>query len=240
MTYRTGMAATVPAPAPPTVPAGRVLVVDDEAAVASFVARALRRRGFAVDLALSGERGLEVALHGGHALIVLDLRMDDVNGLIVLREVMRARPEQRVLILSAASDVGMRVRCLELGAGDFLAKPFELGELVARVGAQLRSAAPGREGLVLRAGRVTLDLAGRTADAGRGPVALSEREFGVLRHLATRAGRPCSREELLAEVWGMRFDPGTNVVDVCVHRLRDKLGRGLIHTVRRLGYVLEV
>jgi two-component system, OmpR family, response regulator len=241
MTYRRGMAATVRAPAPPaTVPAGRVLVVDDEPAVANFVARSLRRRGFAVDVALSGERGLDVALQGRHALIVLDLRMDDVDGLVILRQVMRARHEQRVLVLSAASDVGMRVRCLELGAGDFLAKPFELAELVARVGAQLRSAAPGREDRLLRAGRLTLDIARRTADAGRGPVALSEREFGVLRHLATRAGRPCSREELLAEVWDMRFDPGTNVVDVYVHRLRDKLGRGLIHTVRSLGYVLEV
>src|SRR5919199_6238173 len=214
------MAATVRAPAPPaTVPAGRVLVVDDEPAVANFVARALRQRGFAVDLALSGERGLEVALRGRHALIVLDLRMDDVNGLVILRQVMRARPEQRVLVLSAASEVGMRVRCLELGAGDFLAKPFELAELVARVGAQLRSAAPAREDRLLRAGRVTLDIARRTADA---------------------AGGPCSREELLAEVWDMRFDPGTNVVDVYVHRLRDKLGRGLIHTVRSLGYVLKV
>jgi two-component system, OmpR family, response regulator len=234
------MAAIATAPAPPVAPGGRILVVDDEPKVANFVARALRRRGFAVDLALSGERGLEVALEGRHALIVLDLRMDDVNCPVILRQVMRARPDQRVLVLSAASEVGMRVRCLELGAGDFLAKPFELAELVARVGAQLRHVAPEREHRVLRAGRVTLELVRRTADARRGAVALSEREFGVLRHLMTRAGQPCSREALLADVWDMRFDPGTDVVDIYVHRLRDKLGRGLIHTVRSLGYVLGV
>jgi two-component system, OmpR family, response regulator len=233
------MVAIATAPAPPTAPAGRVLVIDDEPEVANFVARALRRRGFEVDLALSGERGLEIALEGRHALIVLDLRMDDVNGLVILRHVIRARPDQRVIVLSAAFEVGVRVRCLELGAGDFLAKPFELAELVARVGAQLRNAVPEREHRLLRAGPITLDLVRRTADAGRGPVALSEREFGVLRHLMTRAGRPCSREELLAEVWDMRFDPGTNVVDVYVHRLRDKLGRGPIHTVRSLGHVLD-
>jgi DNA-binding response OmpR family regulator len=104
----------------------------------------------------------------------------------------------------------------------------------------LRHVAPEREHCVMGAGRVTLDLVRRTADVGSGPVALSEREFGVLRHLMTRAGQPCSREALLADVWDMRFDPGTNVVDVYVHRLRDKLGRGLIHTVRSLGYVLDV
>src|SRR4051795_8718152 len=128
--------ATSVAPAP----AGRVLVIDDEPNVASFVGRALRAKGFAVDVALGGERGLEAALEGGHALIVLDLRMRDVNGLVILRQVMRARPEQPVLVLSAASDVDVKVRCLELGATDFVAKPFALAELVARVGAQLRRA----------------------------------------------------------------------------------------------------
>src|ERR687887_725219 len=123
-------------------PGGRVLVIDDEPNVASFVGRALRAKGFAVDVALGGERGLEAALDGGHALIVLDLRMRDVNGLVILRQVMRARPDQPVLVLSAASDVDVKVRCLELGATDFVSKPFELAELVARVGAHLRRSAP--------------------------------------------------------------------------------------------------
>jgi two-component system, OmpR family, response regulator len=222
-------------------PAGRVLVIDDEPNVASFVGRALRRHGFAVDIALGGERGLEAALEGGHALIVLDLRMRDVNGLVILRQVMRARPGQPVLVLSAASDVDVKVRCLELGAIDFVAKPFELAELVARVGAQLRrhAQAPPAPEHHLRAGRLTLDLLRRGVDVGGRLVALSEREFGVLRHLMARAGRPCSREDLLADVWDMDFDPQTNIVDVCVHRLRDKLGSGVIRTVRHVGYVLE-
>jgi DNA-binding response OmpR family regulator len=226
------------------VPAGRVLVIDDEPNVASFVGRALRAKGFQVDVALGGERGLEAALEGGHALIVLDLRMRDVNGLVILRQVMRARPHQPVLVLSAASDVEVKVRCLELGAVDFVAKPFELAELVARVGSHLRrhaqAQAPAPPERHLRAGRLTLDLLRRSVDRGDGATAtLSEREFGVLRHLMARAGRPCTREELLADVWEMDFDPQTNVVDVYVHRLREKLGAGVIQTVRNRGYVLE-
>jgi two-component system OmpR family response regulator len=238
-----GVHASAPAAAPiaPPTPAGRVLVIDDEPNVASFVGRALRAKGFAVDVALGGELGLEAALSGDHELIVLDLRMRDVNGLVILRQVMRARPHQRVLVLSAAAGVDVKVRCLELGAADFVAKPFELAELVARVGSHLRrhAQAPPAEERHLRSGRITLDLLRRSVDVGAGPIALSDREFGVLRHLMTRAGRPCTREELLADVWAMEFDPQTNVVDVYVHRLRDKVGPGVIHTVRNLGYVLE-
>src|SRR3954464_13293225 len=238
-----GMSSAAHAPVAASEPARRLLVIDDEPNVASFVGRALRTKGFAVDVALGGERGLEAALDGGHELIVLDLRMRDVNGLVILRQVMRRRPEQRVLVLSAAPDVDVKVRCLELGAADFVAKPFELAELVARVGAHLRRAhrTPAVE-RHLRAGRLELALLRRTVDpggAGAVPIALSEREFGVLRHLMARAGRPCSREELLADVWEMDFDPKTNVVDVYVHRLREKLGAGAIRTVRGLGYVLE-
>jgi DNA-binding response OmpR family regulator len=220
----------------------RVLIVDDEPNVASFVGRALRARGFAVDVALGGERGLEAALDGGNALIVLDLRMHDVHGLVILRQVMRRWPDQRVLVLSAASDTATRVHCLELGAADFVPKPFELAELIARVGAQLRTAPPQPEAeRHLRAAGLTLDLLRRRVDVGNGrrAVDLSEREFSLLRHLMARPGRPCTREDLLADVWQLDFDPGTNVVDVYVHRLRGKLGRGTIRTVRSLGYVLE-
>lgn len=234
-----GVQSAAAAPAMAGASAGRVLVIDDEPNVASFVSRALRARGFTVDVALGGERGLEAALEGHHELIVLDLRMSGVNGIMILRQVMRARPDQRVLVLSAASDVEVKVRCLELGAADFVSKPFELAELIARVGAHVRRAEPGARERHLRAGRLTLDLLRRTVDAGRGPVALSEREGAVLRHLMSRAGRPCTREELLADVWEMDFDPRTNLVDVYVHRLRDKIGAGVIHTVRNLGYVIE-
>ncbi len=233
------MSTAAPRPAHSGERARSILVVEDEPNVASFVSRALRGRGFAVDVALGGPRGLEAALGGDHELIVLDLRMRDVSGLQILREVMRERPDRRVLVLSAAADVDVKVRCLELGAADFVAKPFELAELVARVNAHLRrrSDAPTAEHH-LRAGPLSLDLVQRTADAGAGEVALSDREFGVLRHLVARAGRPCTRDELLADVWHIDFDARTNVVDVCVHRLRDKLGAGVIETVRGRGYVV--
>jgi DNA-binding response OmpR family regulator len=140
-------------------------------------------------------------------------------------------------------DTATRVRCLELGAADFVAKPFELAELVARVGAHLRRSTPPAPEAErhLRAGRLTLDLLRRCVDLGDGtpPIELSEREFGVLRHLMARAGRPCTREDLLADVWQMDFDPRTNVVEVYVHRLREKVGGGVIRTVRNLGYVIE-
>src|SRR5919202_741055 len=136
------MAAT--APAPVSAPAGRVLVIDDEPNVASFVGRALRAKVFEGDIVVGGEAGLTAALEGGHALIVLDLRMRDVNGLVILRQLMRVRPEQRVLVLSAASDVDVKVRCLELGATDSLPKPFGLGGRVGGVGTPPRRAEPAR------------------------------------------------------------------------------------------------
>src|SRR4051794_25128359 len=161
--------ALAPAPAAPAAPAGRVLVIDDEPNVASFVERALRAKGLDVDVAVGGEAGLAAALDGGHELVVLDLRMRDVNGLVILRQLMRVRPRQRVLVLSAAAEVDVKVRCLELGATDFLAKPFAVAELVARVQAHLRrvDAVPAERHV--RAGRLTLDLMRRAADAGAGP-----------------------------------------------------------------------
>jgi DNA-binding response OmpR family regulator len=128
------------------------------------------------------------------------------------------------------------VECLELGASDYLPKPFALAELVARIRARLRQPAAGPDERVLRRGGVTLDLVRRVADAGGGEVVLSEREFLMLRNLMTRAGDVCTRQRLLEEVWGYGFDPGSNVVDVCVGRVRAKLGPEVIETVRGVGY----
>jgi DNA-binding response OmpR family regulator len=149
---------------------------------------------------------------------------------------MQAEPQQRVLVLSALSDVATKVRCLELGAADYLAKPFALAELVARVWARMRDPTGSQEAGLIRAGSVTLDSQRRTVDLGAGPIDLSSREFLLLKHLATHGGVVCTRAELLAEVWGYSFDPGTNVVDVCIRRLRTKLGRDVIETVRHAGY----
>lgn len=214
----------------------RVLVVDDEPRIVSFVSRALSGEGFQVDGALDGTRGLELARTGSYELIVLDLLLPGRDGVSVLQDLMEARPGQRVLVLSALSDVETKVRCLELGASDYLSKPFALAELIARVRARLRQPAAGPEHRFLRVRGVTLDLARRVADAGAGPVALSEREFLLLEHLIRNGGDVCTRQRLLADVWGYSFDPGSNVVDVCVGRLRAKLGADVIETVRSVGY----
>jgi DNA-binding response OmpR family regulator len=151
------------------------------------------------------------------------------------------RPEQKLVVVSATPDTRIKVRCLEIGAADFVARPFELADLVARVAAHARrprpSGGPATDAeRTVRVGRLELDLDGRTVDAGAGPVELPGREFMLLRYLMRRAGEPCTREELLREVWDMPFDPGTNLVDAYVHRLRQKLGPGAIETVRGVGY----
>ena len=231
-----------PASCPSSARVPAVLVVDDEPGVASFVARGLRARGYDVDTASGGQEALLKVGRRDYDVVLLDLRMPETSGVAVLRQITTRRPGVKVVVVSAAADTQIKVRCLELGATDFVAKPFELAELVARVGAHTR-AVPAVEPAaprVLRAGRIALDLDRSTVDAGAGPQPLSAREFRLLLHLVRRAGEPCPREELLREAWDTTFDTGTNVVDVCVHRLRQKLGTEAIETVRNVGYRLVV
>lgn len=214
----------------------RVLIIDDEPRIVDFVSRALAAEGFRVDSASDGIRGFELARSGRYELVVLDLLLPGRDGVTVLRQLMDARPEQRVLVLSALADVRNKVECLELGASDYLPKPFAMAELVARIRARLRQATSGPDERYLRRGDITLDLVRRVADAGTGWVMLPEREFLMLRNLMLRAGDVCTRQRLLEEVWGFGFDPGSNVVDVCVGRVRAKLGPDVIETVRGVGY----
>jgi DNA-binding response OmpR family regulator len=218
----------------------RVLVVDDEPRIVSFVARALTAEGFRVDGAQDGLRGLDLARTGRYELVVLDLLLPGMDGVTVLRRLIDERPQQRVVVLSALSDVKEKVRCLELGASDYLSKPFALAELVARVRARLRQAGSGPEERHITVGDVSLDRLRRVADAGVGPVALTERESALLEYLMTRQGDVCTRAQLLADVWGFAFDPGSNVVDVCVGRLRAKLGSHIVETVRNVGYRFDL
>jgi DNA-binding response OmpR family regulator len=230
----------VSSPSPARAPA--VLVVDDEPGVVSFVTRGLRARGFDVDTAAGGGEALDMVQRRDYDVVLLDLRMRECNGVVVLRRLTATRPDVKVVVVSAAADTQIKVRCLELGATDFVAKPFDLAELVARVGAHTRTrpAVKPPPPRVVRAGPIALDLDKSTVDAGAGPQPLTTREFRLLLHLMRRAGQACPREELLREAWDTPFDTGTNVVDVCVHRLRQKLGAHAIETVRNVGYRLVV
>jgi two-component system, OmpR family, response regulator len=216
----------------------RILVIDDEPKIVNFIARALTAQGFSVQSAGDGETAIELASSGNYDLLVLDLLMPGVNGIAVLKAARTVQPDQRVLVLSALSDVETKVRALELGASDYLVKPFALAELVARVRAQLRQPQAPSEDRLLRAGGLTLDLHRRTADAGDGAVELSSREFMLLRHLMEHAGQILSRDDLLEAIWGATTEARTNVVDVYVRRLRTKLGHDAIETVRNVGYVV--
>ena len=219
----------------------RILVIDDEPELVRFVRRALEAAGHVVTSANDGAVGLGAALNDPPDLVILDLVMPGVDGRGVLRAMHAARPDIKILVLSAEADVGARVELLEAGAVDFLAKPFAIRELLARVAARVTDGDqldPARND-ILRVGAIALDVQARTLDVEGRQENLSQREFLLMRHLMCRADRVCSREELLAEVWGYAFDPATNVVDVCVARLRHKLRRDVIRTVRNVGYQLQ-
>jgi len=214
----------------------RVLVIDDEPHISGFVARALEHAGYQVEVANTASAGIERACVGGPDLVILDLIMPEMDGRAVLAEILKARPDQAVLVLSCSCDVSTKVECLDLGARDYLTKPFSLAELIARVRAGLRETAKRSE--VMRVGDLSLDAGRLVADSGTGPVALTRLEFLCLRALVERAGGAVTKSELLASVWGIDFDPGSNLVDVCIRRLRAKLGFALIETVRGEGYRL--
>jgi two-component system OmpR family response regulator len=222
----------------------QLLIVEDEDRLGRFIARALRGQGYEVDIARTGPEGLACALAREYDLLLLDLMLPGMGGADVLKELLRHRPDQRVLVLSAIPDVDVRVKVLELGAVDFLAKPFAVAELAARVRTRLRiepvAAGPASSSTEnwLEAGGLRLDLRRHVLVLVGRTISLSQREFLLLAHLMQRAGEVCSREELLADVWGYTFDPGSNVVDVYVRRLRTKLDIQRIETVRNVGYCL--
>jgi DNA-binding response OmpR family regulator len=229
--------------------AERILIIDDEPKICSFIGRALTTAGYVTEVAGTGAAGLRQALDAQYDLIILDLVMPDMDGRSVLDQLLRARPDQVVMVLSCVADVTAKVNCLERGAQDYLTKPFSLAELLARVRVRLREEAhqrtettrPGEAGAageVIRAGSLTLDVARLVADIGEGPVPLTRLEFLLLRELAEHFGQSVAKGKLLATVWGYDFEPGSNVVDVCVRRLRSKLGFDLIKTVRGEGYQL--
>jgi DNA-binding response OmpR family regulator len=216
---------------------GRILIIDDEDRILQFVARGLRSEGYEVDVSADPRVGLELALACAYDLVILDLLMPSLPGITVLDRLIQKRPQQVVIVLSCLTDSRTKVQCFQLGADDYVAKPFSLGELLERVKARLRaarlSAAP------IEVGSLRVDLVRRHVQVGAQPVALTEREFLLLWELLQHPGRTVSKEHLLASVWGYKFDPGSNVIDVYVARLRHKIGQHAIVTVRGEGYRLN-
>src|SRR6266566_1257167 len=211
--------------------------------IAQFVLRGLREAGFAVDRAADGETGLDAALHQPYDVAVIDLMLPKQDGLSIIDGMRRRGIGTPVLILSARRSVDDRVRGLQAGGDDYLTKPFAFAELLARVQALVRRATRATEAATLKVDDLVLDLLSRSVSRGGVSIDLRPREFALLEYLMRNAGKVVSKTMILSHVWAYNFDPQTNIVDVLVSRLRDKIDRPfemkLLHTVRGVGYVLR-
>jgi DNA-binding response OmpR family regulator len=216
-----------------------LLVVEDEERIASFLAKGLRAHGYSVEWVSSGREALQRVTEADISLVILDLGLPDLDGLEVLEGLRERGATVPVLVLSARGRVDDRVKGLNLGADDYLAKPFAFEELLARIRANLRprtTVSPG----VLQVGGLRIDVLQREVTIDGRPVSLSAREFSLLKAFVGHPLQVLSRQELLSMAWGMNFDPRTNLVDVYVGYLRRKLGEAVIETVRGAGYCLRV
>jgi DNA-binding response OmpR family regulator len=213
----------------------RILIVEDESRIASFLEKGLRANGFTTTAVGDGSSALRLARSGDHDLIVLDLGLPDLDGFEVLAQLRGSGNRIPVLVLTARDDVEDTVSALESGADDYMTKPFAFDELLARIRLRLRSTEPA-DPVVLRAGPVSLDLRTRRVRLGSREVELTAREQRLLETFMRHDDQVLSREQLLSHVWGYGHDPGSNVVDVYVGYLRRKLQPEMIETVRGLGY----
>jgi len=219
----------------------RVLVVEDDSTIASFVAKGLQEAGYAVDVAADGDRGLELALHEPYDAAVLDVMLPGRDGLGVLDSIRRRKPALPVIMLTARGEVEDKVTALDAGATDYVTKPFSFDELAARVRAHLRMPEQGRTTELEVAG-IRLDFLTRRVERDGSEINLSAREFDLLAYFMRHPGQVMSRQQILSAVWGYDFDPGTNVVEVYVGYLRRKLAHAgspaPIETLRSVGYRL--
>ncbi len=216
----------------------RILIVEDEERIASFVAKGLRAQGHQTTVAADGMTGLDHALSGEFDLLVLDIGLPRLDGFDLLDQLRAQGSRMPVIVLTARDSVTDTVSALEGGADDYMAKPFRFAELSARVKLRLRQQTGTAAGVLdhVEAGGVRLDLRTRRATVSGKEVELSAREFALAEIFLRNAGQVLSREQLLDHVWGLDFDPGSNVVDVYVGYLRRKVGSGAITTVRGMGY----
>jgi two-component system, OmpR family, response regulator len=221
----------------------RILIVEDDEKIASFVAKGLKQNGFAVDHAKDGEEGLDLASAISYDAAILDLMLPRLDGLSLLRRLRQQKIRTPVLILSARANVDDRVLGLQSGGDDYLTKPFAFSELLARVQALIRRAGQGGEPTSLALADLTINLVSREVTRGQQRIDLQQREFALLEYLLRNAGRPVTKTMILERLWDFHFDPQTNVVDVLVHRLRAKVDKNfalkLIHTIRGVGYVIK-
>jgi len=219
----------------------RILVIEDEKRIADFINRGLESAGYAVDLAPDGQTALDLLHNTEYDLVILDLMLPDMDGLTVLEKARNRKVSPPVLILSARGGVEDRVKGLELGADDYLVKPFAFVELLARVRALLRRGQPLPERLSV--GDLTLDCIRRKVTRSGEVIELAPKEFSILEYMMRNRGRPLSRTMIVEHVWDMEYDGLTNIVDVYIRHLRskidDKYPVKLIHTVRGIGYLLE-
>jgi two-component system OmpR family response regulator len=222
----------------------RILIVEDDRSISEFVASGLRREGYAVDVADNGVDGLEMARGTSYDAAVVDVMLPRLDGLSLVMALRRAGVSTPVLFLSARHSVDDRVKGLQTGGDDYLTKPFAFEELLARLQALTRRGHLTLEPTALTVGDLRLDRLTRRVERAGTPIELRPREFALLDYLMRHAGRVVSKTMILAHVWDYGFDPGTNVVDVLVHRLREKIDapfeQKLLHTVRGVGYVLRV
>jgi DNA-binding response OmpR family regulator len=222
----------------------RVLIVEDDQKIASFVAKGLKQAGYAVDRAADGQAGLELARSAPYDAAIIDLMLPRLDGLALIERLRAEGVRTPVLILSARREVNDKVRGFQTGGDDYLTKPFSFEELQARVQALIRRATMSAPASRLEAGDLSLDLARREVRRGERLLELQPREYSLLEYLLRNAGMVVSKTMILEHVWDYHFDPQTNVVDVLVHRLRAKIDEGfepkLLHTVRGVGYVLKV
>lgn len=223
----------------------KILIVEDEPKTGEYLRQGLNEAGFVADLAANGSDGLHLALHGEYDLVILDVMLPELDGWQVLASLRRRGLEMPVLFLTARDQVEDRVKGLELGADDYLVKPFSFAELLARVRTILRRGrGGGLDSNVLRVADLELDLLRRRVTRGRKRIDLTAKEFGLLELLMRRQGEVLPRSLIASQVWDMNFDSDTNVIEVAMRRLRLKVDDGqsvkLIQTVRGMGYVLEV
>ncbi len=222
----------------------RILLVEDDLEIASFILKGLKEAGFAVDHAADGEEGLHLALYEPYDAAIIDIMLPKLDGLTLIEELRRKKVDTPVIILSAKRSIDDRIKGLQTGSDDYLIKPFSFSELLARVQALIRRATRTTEPTRLNVGDLSVELLTREIIRAGEKIDLQPREFSLLEYLMRNTGRVVSKTMILEHIWDYDFDPQTDVVDVLVCRLRSKVDRDfdekMIHTIRGVGYVLDI